>query len=164
MQLKGSCHCGAVRFAVHSRHPYPFNLCYCSICRKTAGGGGYAINLGADYDTLQVEGMESVSEYQPRITDERTGESRLDPGRRYFCKHCGSALWAWDPRWPELVHPHASAIDSGLPVPPERTHMMLGSKAGWVEVQAGPHDQLFDEYPEESLAEWHQRLGLEDND
>jgi len=21
--------------------------CYCSICRKTAGGGGYAINLGA---------------------------------------------------------------------------------------------------------------------
>jgi hypothetical protein len=27
--------------------PVPFLHCHCSICRKTAGGGGYAINLGA---------------------------------------------------------------------------------------------------------------------
>lgn len=37
MLLEGSCHCEAVRFRVHSSHPYPFNLCYGSICRKTAG-------------------------------------------------------------------------------------------------------------------------------
>ncbi len=43
MLLEGSCHCRAVRFSVRSAHPYPFNLCYCSICRKTAGSGGYAI-------------------------------------------------------------------------------------------------------------------------
>jgi hypothetical protein len=42
-----------------------------------------------------------------------------------------SALWLWDPTWPELVHPFASAIDTDLPVPPERTHLMLGSKASW---------------------------------
>jgi hypothetical protein len=41
---------------------------------------------------------------------------------------CGSALWVWDPRWPELVHPFASAIDTELPVPPKRNHMMLSSK------------------------------------
>ena len=40
MHLEGSCHCGKVRFSVKAPHPYPFNLCYCSICRKTAGGGG----------------------------------------------------------------------------------------------------------------------------
>jgi hypothetical protein len=56
MKLDGSCHCGAVRFSVQSPHPYPFNLCYCSICRKTAGGGGYAINIGADNSTLEVQG------------------------------------------------------------------------------------------------------------
>ena len=39
---------------------------------------------------------------------------------------------------------------------------MLGSKAGWVPVDAGPQDKQFDDYPEESIAEWHQRLGLED--
>lgn len=41
--------------------------------------------------------------------------------------------------------------------------MMLASKPSWVEVQAKRKDKKFDEYPDESLAEWHQRLGLEDN-
>ena len=54
MELKGSCHCGSVKFTVQSPHQYPFNLCYCSICRKTAGGGGYAINLNGWYQTLKV--------------------------------------------------------------------------------------------------------------
>jgi hypothetical protein len=31
-----------------------------------------------------------------------------------FCSVCGSALWVWDPRWPERVHPFASAIDTDL--------------------------------------------------
>jgi hypothetical protein len=162
MLLKGSCHCGTVRFSVRSPHPYPFNLCYCSICRKTAGGGGYAINLSGEFDTLQVEGRESISIYQARMPEPGTGEIRESPGQRSFCRRCGSALWAWDPRWPELVHPFASAIDSELPVPPERTHLMLGSKASWVPVHAGPGDKRFDGYPEESIAEWHLRLGLED--
>ena len=41
---------------------------------------------------------------------------------------------------------------------------MLSSKASWVAVQVRPDDQCFDEYPDESLAEWHRRLGLEDSD
>jgi hypothetical protein len=163
MQLQGSCHCGSVRFSLNSKHPYPFNLCYCSICRKTAGGGGYAINLGADYASLKVEGGEHVAMYQARITDPVTGVVKLSPGRRHFCSNCGSALWLWDPRWPELVHPFASAIDTELPTPPQRTHMMLDSKASWVPVQTGPDDKCYGEYPAESLAEWHQRLGLEDD-
>lgn len=161
MKLEGSCHCGAVHFSLESAHPYPFNLCYCSICRKTAGGGGFAINLGGEHDTLAVEGREHVAIYRARLTDEASGERSISPAERHFCRICGSALWAWDPRWPELVHPFASAIDTELPVPPERTHLMLGSKASWVEVQAGPGDKRFDEYPDESIAAWHQRLGLE---
>ena len=66
----------------------------------------------------------------------------------------------WDPRWPELVHPLASAIDTPLPVPPERTHLLLSSKAPWVEVHADPQDRLHDEFPDESVAAWHERLGL----
>ena len=53
MQLKGSCHCGAVRFSLFSAHPYPYQRCYCSICRKTQGGGGYAINLAGDSRTME---------------------------------------------------------------------------------------------------------------
>lgn len=164
MLLKGSCHCGSVHFTVHSFHPYPFIQCYCSICRKTAGGGGYAINLGGEYETLKVDGNEYISVYQARIKDPETGDIKESPGQRNFCKKCGSALWVWDPRWPELVHPFASVIDTDLPVPPEHTYMMLNSKPAWVEIHAGPKDQKFEAYPKESLADWHQRLGLEDRD
>ena len=44
--------------------------------------------------------------------------------------------------------------------PPEHTHMMLAFKAPWVEVEKNPGDREFEHYPEESLAEWHERLGL----
>lgn len=157
MHLEGSCHCGAVRFQVEAPAPYPFNLCYCSICRKTAGGGGFAINLGGRADTLTVHGAEHVNTYHARLGSGRS------PAERRFCRHCGSGLWLYDPRWPDLVHPFASAIDTELPQPPSRTHMMLGSKAGWVPVQPGSEDRCFDEYPDESLADWHQRHGLEDS-
>lgn len=157
MKLEGSCHCGAVRFAMTSSCPVPYMHCYCSICRKTAGGGGYAINLGGDADSLEVEGAGSISVYQARI----------DPGgthseaRRHFCKHCGSALWVFDPRWPDLIHPFASAIDTPLPQAPERVHIMLDSKAPWVAVPEGPADRHFGVYPDESLADWHARHGLD---
>lgn len=159
MQLEGSCHCRAVRFSVDAPAPYPFNLCYCSICRKTAGGGGYAINLGARQASLEVDGAEHLSTYRARI-EEADGTVTESPGERSFCGRCGSALWVFDPRWPELVHPFASAIDTELPKPPQRTHLMLGSKASWVETNAGPDDLVFDGYPEESLDEWHARHGF----
>jgi hypothetical protein len=160
MHLKGSCHCQSVRFELDSKHPYPFNLCYCSICRKTAGGGGFAINLSGDFRSMRIEGNEHVRVYQARIEGE-DGALEQSPAKRHFCGSCGSALWLWDPRWAELVHPFASAIDTPLPIPPERTHLMVGSKASWVEPVIGTDDQCFDEYPEESIEQWHKRLGVE---
>ena len=155
MLLEGSCHCGAVRFTVESHEPVPFMRCYCSICRKTAGTGGFAINLGADYSTLRVEGREYLSVYQARLDDDQRST-----GQRHFCKLCGTALWLYDPTWPELVHPHAGAIDTPLPTPPDVVHMMLGSKPDWVEAHVRPADQAYDDYPDETLAEWHERHRL----
>lgn len=152
MLLEGSCHCQAVRFSVESHEPVPFMRCYCSICRKTAGTGGFAINLGADHATLKVDGMEHVSVYRATMAG-----GHPSSGHRHFCQRCGTALWLWDPTWPELVHPHAGAIDTPLPVPPSVTHMMLGSKPDWVEAHVKAGDLAFDAYPEESLAEWHRR-------
>ena len=153
MQLKGSCHCGAVSFRLESSEPVPFMRCYCSICRKTAGGGGYAINLGARKGSLKVNGEQHASVYHAKMPDGSRSNAE-----RHFCSQCGSALWLYDNRWPELIHPFASAIDSELPLPPERTHMMLDSKANWVEVDARGNDRCFADYPDESLAEWHQRV------
>lgn len=154
MQLEGSCRCGAVRFHCFAYAPVPYLRCYCSICRKTAGGGGYAINLGAFADSLQVDGEEALAVYHADIDGERS------PGERRFCRYCGSALWVRDPRWPELIHPFASAIDTPLPDPPEIVHIRLVDKAPWVDVPDGPNDRHFAEYPEESLEAWHRRHGL----
>lgn len=133
--------------------------CYCSICRKTAGGGGYAINLGGDARTLEVEGREHITVYHARLVEE-SGEAHESSGERNFCRHCGSALWLWSPSWPELIHPFASAIDTPLPAPPEHVDIMLGSRANWCEVPEGENERHFDVYPDESLADWHKRQGI----
>jgi hypothetical protein len=159
VRLEGSCRCGGVRFTVDSHAPHPYQLCYCSICRKTAGGGGYAINLSAAADTLKVEGSEAIGVYRAEIADEK-GHCETSTGERNFCTRCATALWLYDPTWPDLLHPFASAVDTPLPVPPARTHLMLRYKAPWVEPRIGPDDLAFDLYPEESIEDWHRRHGV----
>jgi hypothetical protein len=148
MLLKGSCHCGAVRFSVESETPFPYMCCYCSICRKTAGGGGFAINIMGKAGTLKVKG--------------RTRIYRATRGgpQRHFCPKCASALWLWDRRWGQWIYPFASAIDTKLPAPKERQHIMLGSKANWVAVPKGRSERHFREFPKEAIIDWHRKRGL----
>lgn len=160
MQLKGSCHCTAVTFMVESTTPYPYQRCYCSICRKTQGGGGYSINLSADARSMKISGSENIAIYHARIKDDDEEHWHASTAERHFCKLCGSGLWLFSPEWPELIHPFASAIDTPLPTPPQHTHLFLDSKASWVELEALPSDKLFQGYPEESIAQWHDRLGI----
>ena len=105
-----------------------------------------------------VAGEEHRSVYHAVMRE--GGREHISPAQRSFCARCGTSLWLWDPRWPDLVHPLASAIDTELPAPPERTHLMLADKPSWVRAHVGPKDRQFDGYPQESLAEWHERLGL----
>jgi len=156
MKLEGSCHCGAITFSLNSRTPYPFMHCYCSICRKTAGGGGYAINIMGLTKSLKLKGKKYRKTYRARFPDpERPGKSYLSPMRRFFCGECGSALYGWDPRWPQWVYPIASAIDTHLPKAPERIHLMLDYAAPWVRIPKGKNDKSYPEYPEESILDWH---------
>lgn len=167
MLLEGSCHCGAVRFSAECHTPYPYMRCYCSICRKTAGGGGYAINIKAEYGSLKIAGEEHIGTYQAWMNPERTERS---VGERKFCRECGSALWVWDPRWPEMFHPHASCIDTPLPKPPQRVHFLVEYAPDWVEIpEPGETDQVprvaglsMDEIIEqmESIDDWHRNRGL----
>lgn len=161
MKLKGSCHCGAVKFSVDSDHFYPYQLCYCSICRKTQGGGGFAINLGAKAKSLKVRGSENITVYRAKVKNPGERAYRSS-GERNFCGLCGSGLWLFDPTWPLLIHPFASALDTPLPKAPEHTHLMLDFKAPWVEISKKKHDKIFKRYPRESISDWHERV-LHDN-
>ena len=161
MDIQGSCHCGTVQFSAHTHTPHPYMWCYCSICRKTAGGGGYAINIMAEADTLHVDGTQHVSRYQARIRDpDDPAANKVSPAVRHFCGVCGSALWIADPRWPEWIYPFASAIDTALPVPPEHTRIMLEFAAPWCEIPQGPSDQHYAGYPDVAIIDWHKQRGL----
>ena len=159
MHLEGSCHCGAVHFSLESDSPYPFMHCHCSICRKTAGSGGYAINLGGDATTLRVRGKKYLGIYHAVMREPGKRATR-SPAQRHFCVKCGSALWLFDPRWPHLVHPHASAIDTPLPRPPDVVEAGLDFVPEWVDVPRGKGHVRCATWPAESLQEWHRRHGL----
>lgn len=159
MKLSGSCRCGSVAFTVDSNTPYPYQLCYCSICRKTTGGGGFSINIMGIYSTLKVEGKECIGVYQAEIEDEN-GSKKTSECQRSFCKKCATALWAYDNRWPELIHPLASVIDTELPKPPHKVHILLDSKAEWVVPDIKPCDKEFSGYPEQSIEDWHKKLKI----
>jgi hypothetical protein len=160
MILEGSCHCGAVKFSFVSHTPYPYMRCYCSICRKTQGGGGFSINIMGEAQTLKVKGEHNLARYRAYV---KRGASRVrSPGRRHFCRKCGSSLWLWDPRWPQWIYPFASAIDTPLPRPSEVQHVLLNYAPGWVEVPKRRRDRYFREFPREAIIDWHRKRGLYD--
>lgn len=90
-----------------------------------------------------MRGQRHLRIYRAQIPDARGGGTHESSARRYFCRHCGSALWVWDPTWPELVRPHAGAIDTPLPEPPDHVHCLVGSKATWVEIEGKSGDPRF---------------------
>lgn len=109
-------------------------------------------------DGLAVEGGEGLGSFSAAI--EEDGRCAVSEAERRFCRSCGSPLWLFDGRWPDLVHPHASAIDVALPVPPARTHIMLDFKADWVGAEIAAGDERFARYPSLSIEDWHRTRGL----
>ncbi|KAI7881827.1 hypothetical protein K492DRAFT_230151 [Lichtheimia hyalospora FSU 10163] len=157
MDLTGSCHCGAVSYSFKSNTPSPFMRCYCSICRKTSGGGGFAINIMGLKDTLAVQGKENLREYRA-VRDKETKE--LCGNIRYFCGQCGCHLYAYDKSYAEFIYPLACSIDTPLPYVDYNDvyHIMLNdeSKANWaIAPNPDPSKHAFTEYPDVSLEQWH---------
>ncbi|KAI8844968.1 glutathione-dependent formaldehyde-activating GFA [Chytridium lagenaria] len=176
--LKGSCLCKRVTFACASYTPSPYMRCYCSLCRKTAGAGGYAINIMGQRKTLKVEGTEHLTLYQHQ-SDTKSEPSK---NKRYFCKHCSSPMWCMDDDYPDWFWPFASAVDTPLTKPKTIVHIFVGSMASWVDGPSlyegegdakkkiengssfvdkeGVRHMVFEGYPELSIKDFHLKHGL----
>jgi hypothetical protein len=151
MQLEGSCECGLIQFSASSAAPYPYRICYCRRCRKIAGGAGAAVNILADASSLKLDGGTSPTRYQQVYDGPITS----------FCPRCGSGLFVEIPAWPQWVYPFASAVDTALPVPPHFIHIQVADRPAWVPRMGSPKDPTFDANTDESIIDWHKRLGLE---
>lgn len=161
MKLQGSCHCKAVSFEAESNTPYPFMYCYCSICRKTAGGGGFAVNIMAEANSLKVKGEQAITIYHAILSRESNNiPKEVSEGKRHFCKYCASCLWISDSRWPKWIYPFASAIDTSLPIPPERICNQLAYAPRWCAMPKSAQIQCFAEFTDESIEDWHKRHHL----
>ena len=118
---KGSCLCGAVRFAA-SGALRGVVYCHCSQCRKQTGHYYAATNV-ADGD-LAIEGAEKITWY------------RASPyARRGFCSVCGSALF-WKHNTSDEISVMAGAFEqpSGLKA---EAHIFVADKGDYYDIADG---------------------------
>jgi hypothetical protein len=154
MKLKGSCQCAKIKFTVESETPYPFQFCYCTVCRKVTGGL-CGCNIMGIRKTLKLTGKPYLKCYHATLRE--GGRSRKSKAERWFCGHCGTHLWLLDEQWPEGVWPNAAVIDTPLPVPPpaKTVHCMLADKPKWVPIVT--KGKCYAEFGPLSIADWHAR-------
>jgi hypothetical protein len=156
-KLAGSCQCRKVQFSLESETPVPFMFCFCSICRKT-GGSAFGCNIMGLSETLKVRGRRHLRSYHARIR-EPGKRAKVSHAERRFCGICGSHLYLSDDRWPDGVWPYVSAIDSPLPEPERPISIMTRFKPSWVPKWLLGHGKSYPRYPEQSIADWHEREG-----
>jgi hypothetical protein len=109
---------------------------------------------------MKVRGRSHLGCYHALIREpgRRTRRSKAE---RRFCKECGSALWLWDPTWPELIHP-ARLGDRHAVAEARRKSSRRRSRMPrpWVDVPRGKGHVRHRNWPEESLEDWHKRHRL----
>jgi hypothetical protein len=131
--LRGSCLCGAVRFAVTGKI-LRAQHCHCSRCRK-GRAAAHASNLFTTVDGIRfAAGAE-------RLRDYKVPEAKFF--RQVFCDTCGSPMPRLDAERGIAVVPMGS-LDDDPGVRPTR-HIYVGSKAPWYEITDGLPQ--FDEMP-----------------
>ncbi|KZT51997.1 hypothetical protein CALCODRAFT_442262 [Calocera cornea HHB12733] len=82
----GACLCGGVSFTMMAE-PSGINNCFCTDCRKNAGG---PMQTNAEWagDVMQITDADKlVTTYI--ITDTASGRPKI----KCFCKRCGCTLW-----------------------------------------------------------------------
>jgi hypothetical protein len=65
--------------------------------------------------------------------------------------------------WREWVYPFAAAVDTPLPSPPHHIHVRWDDRLPWVPTIGSPADPRFDDNTDESIVEWHARMGLDEH-
>ena len=107
----------------------------------------------AQASTLRVSGEGALTEF-----------AAPDSTRTRFCSVCGSALYLTIDAAPDFVYPFASAVDTPLPVPPERVHVFTAEAPAWARPPSSAQDLSVERNTRESIDGWHRRHGLAEGD
>lgn len=117
----GSCLCKKVTFQI-STQVRRFHHCHCRTCRKVHATV-YGSSALVDEASFQIaSGEESLSQYDS------------SPGKtRYFCKNCGTHVFARCDRNPNDVVLRIGALDGDLGIKAHR-HIWVSHKPDWYEI------------------------------
>lgn len=115
---KGSCLCGKVRYEIEGELS-DFGYCHCRSCRK-ASGSAHAANAGVARRQFNVLDAESaLREYES------------SPGKfRVFCSTCGSPIYAYLARTPDLIRVRLGTLDTPF-TKHAKAHTFVSHKAPW---------------------------------
>lgn len=118
----GSCHCGAVSFAV-PRDLGPVRYCYCVTCRKLSGAA-FSVVARVAADAFQLlEGKDSLSAYES------------SPGKyRHYCSRCHSPVYVRLASRPEEVRVRLGLLDDE-PRTRIEAHMWVDEKPAWHRIE-----------------------------
>lgn len=117
----GSCMCGTVRFEFDGEIRR-FHHCHCRTCRK-AHATVYGSSALVDETKFQISsGEESISQYES------------SPGKiRYFCKNCGTHVFARCDRDANCVILRLGTLDGDLSIK-AIGHIWVSHKPDWYEI------------------------------
>ncbi|WLD59364.1 GFA family protein [Salinispirillum sp. LH 10-3-1] len=114
----GNCLCGQVSYELNAE-PDRIDLCHCSVCRKAHGSvlsAGASVPAGA-FNILTGEALLHYFESSP-------GK------RRYFCRNCGTHLFARTTANPDVVRLRVATLNTDLTHPVVKT-LHLDSAPHW---------------------------------
>ncbi len=116
--FKGGCLCGAVRYEVEEFAAPPVH-CHCETCRKRQGVA-MSTNLPVLVEHFHItKGEEILSSFES------------SPGKRgYFCKNCGSHLYAEKTDVAAIVL-RLGCLDEDTAIPEPQAHIWRSDSANW---------------------------------
>lgn len=131
MEAKGSCHCGAIGYAV-SGEPVYHALCHCSDCRRATGAPAVSWAL-FPRDAVTIAGAPQAY-------------ASSEQAQRHFCGECGTSLFYTNEAiFPGQIDIQSATLDdpSALPL---QCQIQTAERIVWME---HPQDvPAFDRYPE----------------
>lgn len=119
--IEGECNCGAVAFKIKSQITGVY-ICHCSICRKTTGGGGFAVVIVNSNKLSWAQGKDNINYW-------------VKPGHEWhtsFCRICGSPLPGKNDNTNTYIP--VGSLTSGHENLKVAHHIWVGSKASWEEI------------------------------
>lgn len=117
-------HCSCGRLSITCvGDPVSVSLCHCLACQRRTGG---PYGIAAFFKREQVEIMGESSDYKRQSDSEYSVDHR-------FCPHCGSTVFWYPERMPDLVAVGVGSFaDPSFPAPAKSVHQE--HRHHWIDV------------------------------